>query len=393
MFQRTFVVPFLLLTSALGDAPVYDGQVRDEGGGLSSAYMVPYSSDNHAASLELLPDGSLIAAWFGGPHEKSSGTSIVVSRLSSGTSQWTNTSIVAQREGYANGNPLLFFDSTTNTLHLWHTQVKAEAGESEAEVYRLKSHDGGRTWTDEGKYFDFNGIYLRNRIIRRKDGTLLWPLYSTGYKGVNGKTPAFAWSDGKSVPTNGKAWTIKVMDEKHFVGEELEQPTCWRQPHGTNTIECYFRDCGAKSIYAAESKDEGKSFSKPKPTKLPNPNSGIEGFPLKDGSIVLIYNPTTRPDGAPKNRDPLSAGISTDDGKTWVKRDLQNGPTGTPPTGEDQFSYPTVLQDAEGLIHAMYTYFPSGQQRTIKYVRFDKGWITGKPIPASPAPSPLPVEV
>ena len=110
-------------------APVYDGVLRDEGDGLTSAYMVPYSNDNHAVTLEKLPDGTLVAAWFGGKDEEASGTAIVVSRLVNGSKQWTNTTIVAQRNGYANGNPLLFFDSGTGTLHLWHTQVKAEAGE------------------------------------------------------------------------------------------------------------------------------------------------------------------------------------------------------------------------------------------------------------------------
>ena len=71
---------------------------------------------------------------------------------------------------------------------------------------------------------------------------------------MNGKTPAFAWSKGTSVPTKGDGWTIHVMDEKE-IGDELEQPTCWRQPHDKHTIECYFRDCAGKSIYAAESKD------------------------------------------------------------------------------------------------------------------------------------------
>ena len=89
---------------------------------------------------------------------------------------------------------------------------------------------------------------------------------------MNGKTPAFAWSKGTSVPTKGDGWTIHVMDEKE-IGDELEQPTCWRQPHQTGTIECYFRDCGGKYIYAAKSKDNGQSFSNPKPTKLPNPDS------------------------------------------------------------------------------------------------------------------------
>ena len=365
---------------------VYDGKIRDEGNGLSSAYMIPLSSDNHAATLEQLPDGSLVAAWFGGPTEEASGTAIVFSRLVNGSDTWTNRTIVAQRNGYANGNPLLFFDSTTNTLHLWHTQVKANAGEEEAKIYRLKSHDGGKSWSDEGQYFDQEGIYIRNRIIRRKDDTLLWPYYNTG-KHLNqnagsseplSRAPGFAWSKDKSVPSKGRDWSMKTMDEGDAT---LEQPTCWRQPHDKHTIECYFRDHGdAKSIYAAKSKDEGESFSKPKPTKLPNPDSGIEGFPLRSGNIVLLFNPKKKTDKS-RGRDPLAAGISTDDGDTWKQRNVQDGPTGVPSLGDNQFSYPTVLQTSDGMIHAMYTYAPAqqpAQPRTIKYIRFAEGWVTDK---------------
>lgn len=383
---RVMLSVFSLSSATIAAEVVYDGVIRGEGNGLSSAYMIPVSNDNHAATLEQLPDGSLVAAWFGGESEEASGVAIAVSRLVNGSSAWTNRTIVARRDGYANGNPLLFFDSTTATLSLWHTQVKADAGESDAEIYRLKSHDGGKTWSDEGRYFDDKGIYIRNRIIRRKDGSLLWPYYSTGSQLGHGgrlsspqhsRAPAFAWSKEKSVPTSGSGWSSKIMDEGDAT---LEQPTCWRLPGDKSTIECYFRDHGdAKWIYAAQSKDEGESFSMPKPTKLPNPDSGIEGFPLRSGSIVLLFNPTTKTDKS-RGRDPLAAGISTDDGKTWKQRDVQNGPTGLPSLGDNQFSYPTVLQTPDGMIHAMYTYAPAGQQtqpRTIKYIRFAESWVAG----------------
>ena len=180
----------------------------------------------------------------------------------------------------------------------------------------------------------------------------------------------FAWTDSKSIPDDGSGWTTKLMDQGDA---KLEQPTCWRQPHDPDTIECYFRDCNQKSIFAAESTDEGKSFSKPKAISLPNPGSGIEGAPLQNGDLVLIFNPTTD-----DKRDPLSAGISTDDGKTWKSRYLQNGPTGAPSTGSNEFAYPTVLQTPDGNIHVMYTYNPSApsQAKTIKYVRFVEDWVT-----------------
>jgi len=355
-----------------GDVPVYDGKIRDQSDGLRVAYMVPAGKDNHAATIEALPDGSLVAAWFAGDHEEASGLAIVVSRLTNGSDAWTNSTVVATRKKFANQNPLLFFDSATGTLHLWHTQAPADSGEGEADVYHLSSKDSGVTWSESKEYFSQKGIFIRNRIIRRKDQSLLWPFYSTGFKGENGKSGAFAWSKTKTVPEDGEGWTLKIMkDEK-----DLEQPTCWRSPLDKKTIECYFRDCGQKNIYAAESKDEGESFSKPKKTDLKNPGSGIEGLPLANGKdIVLLYNPTTD-----DHRDPLSAGISHDGGKTWTSRFVQNGPSGAVSKGSNEFAYPTVVQTGDGTIHVLYTYGTTGvgQPKTIKYISFTEDWVMKK---------------
>jgi predicted neuraminidase len=352
--------------------PIYDGQIRDEGDGLSAAYMIipPGGKDNHAATIEQLPDGSLVGAWFSGDHEEASNLAIAVSRLPTGKTQWTNATLLAKKEGYASQNPLLFYDNTTGKLHLFHTRAKADSGEGGAEIYHMYSKDGGVSWSDTEKYFENTGVFTRNAIIRRKDNGLLWPFYSTnGCKTSNGKCPMFAWTKSSSIPDSGSEWTQKIMDQ----GKDLEQPTCWRQPHDSSTIECYFRDCGQQHIYSAQSTDEGKSFSNPEKTSLPNPGSGIEGTPLTNGDLVLIFNPTTD-----DKRDPLSAGISTDDGKHWKSRKVQDGPTGAASAGSNEFAYPTVLQTPDGNIHVMYTYSPSGvsQAKTIKYIRFTEDWIT-----------------
>jgi len=165
--------------------PIYDGRIRIEGDGLLAAYMAvpPGGTDNHAATLAQLPDGTLVSAWFSGDHEEASNLAIAVSRLEAGTQQWTNATLLAQKEGYASQNPLLFHDNTTGILHLFHTRAKADSGESAAEIYRMTSTDGGVSWSDTKKYLDNSGVFTRNAIIRRKDDTLLWPFYSTNANG------------------------------------------------------------------------------------------------------------------------------------------------------------------------------------------------------------------
>ena len=86
---------------------------------------------------------------------------------------------------------------------------------------------------------------------------------------------------------------------------------------------------------------------------LPNPNSGIDAVTLADGRGILIYNNT------PRGRSPLNVAVSKD-GKKW----------GTVLTLEDQpgeYSYPAVIQAADGKIHVTYTW----KRRRVKHVVLD----------------------
>ena len=125
----------------------------------------------------------------------------------------------------------------------------------------------------------------------------------------------------------------------------------------------YFRDRNAEWIYQATSTDEGKTWSKPSKTTLPNNNSGIQATVLQSGNIALVYNPTH------SERYPLRISLSEDGGKTWqCSRDLETGKSG------NEYSYPSILQSPDNYIHVSYTY----NRDTIKYVKFKEDWIKGQ---------------
>jgi hypothetical protein len=74
-------------------------------------------------------------------------------------------------------------------------------------------------------------------------------------------------------------------------------------------------------------------------------------YALKDGRIVLAFNPQTT------SRDPLAVALSPDGGITWPQqRDVQHGVSSNlssrvtePKSGSgNEFSYPTILQDRNG---------------------------------------------
>jgi predicted neuraminidase len=84
--------------------------------------------------------------------------------------------------------------------------------------------------------------------------------------------------------------------------------------------------------------------------ELPNPNSGIDAVTLKDGRQVVVYNHTS------KGRTPLNVAVSSD-GKKWEPAVVLESEAG-------EYSYPAVIQSADGLIHATYTW----NRRRIKHV-------------------------
>jgi len=103
-------------------------------------------------------------------------------------------------------------------------------------------------------------------------------------------------------------------------------------------------------ICYADSSDGGQTWTAARPTSLPNPNSGIDAAALADGRIVLIYNHTG------SGRSPLNAAVSRD-GEAWnTFLTLESEP--------GEFSYPAVIQAADGTIHAAYTW----NRKRIKHV-------------------------
>jgi predicted neuraminidase len=87
-----------------------------------------------------------------------------------------------------------------------------------------------------------------------------------------------------------------------------------------------------------------------RPTPLPNPNAGIDGVSLRDGRHLLVYNHSET------ERTPLNVALSTD-GLNWQDALVLE-------SGQGEFSYPAVIQTADGSVHITYTY----RREAIKHV-------------------------
>ena len=109
-----------------------------------------------------------------------------------------------------------------------------------------------------------------------------------------------------------------------------------------------------------------------KPANLPNNNSGTDAVSLKDGRQLLVYNHVLPPDSAKNGkgaRTPLNVAYSKDGVKWYAALILEDSPI-------SQYSYPSVIQGSDGMIHIVYTW----RRKKIKYVKIDPKKLEGKEI-------------
>ena len=352
-------------------APVFDGKVRPEKDGSLSAFMIPPYKSNHASTIEVLPDGTLAAAWFSGVAEEANLCSIVFSTMTPGSGQWSKAITVSQKSGFSNQNPVLFYDNKTSTLFLFHSQAPAKSGESQATIQVLSSKNKGATWTQPKLLISEAGAFPRNRLIPGLDGTVIFPYYNAS---SHNKYKANYAIIGRSAVDHHldqpKDWTATPFPES----QDCVQPTVVRKTPGEPGLKAWFRDRRAESIYTADSADDGKSWTKPVKSPLPNPNVGIEAYALlTPGHVVMVFNNYSKETAGKNGRTPLTVAISIDGGKTWPhQRNIQEYDDGSNHAeGHLEYSYPTVLQTVDGKIHIMYTY----DRKTIKYRQITEDWV------------------
>lgn len=186
----------------------------------------------------------------------------------------------------------------------------------------------------------------RIKPLRLSSGRLLLPLYSDGFS-----MSMVAISDD-----DGETWRPSLP----IVGRGNVQPALVREKNGN--ILAYMRDNGPQPsrVQVSESQDNGQSWSAAQKTGIPN-EASVELIVLQDGRWAFVGN--DEDDG----RYRLSFYLSDDEGKNWKwKMTLENTPK-----GHGRFSYPSVIQTADGLLHISYSYSLEKGTESIKYVEID----------------------
>lgn len=334
----------------------------------------------HGSSIVECPNGDLLACWYHGSGERGADDVLIQgARLKKGGAEWSPVFLMADTPQFPDCNPVLFIDRK-GRLWLFWVDVQAHRWECSLLKYRrAEDYQGEGTpkwsWQDviqlepgeafattiskkfdelrpeSGMWGEYAPPYSRMVVEAARDpykrqtgwmtrihplalpnGRLLLPLYSDGFN-----LSLVALSDD-----DGEHWRASLP----IVGLGPVQPSIVRKNDGT--LVAYCRDSGSPPARAlmSISRDGGESWSAAIDSDVPNPGSSLEVCRLKDGSWLMVCNDTE------EGRQRLSALLSADEGATWKwKRPIEpSDPEGT------SFSYPSVIQTTDGLVHMTYSY-------------------------------------
>jgi len=302
----------------------------------------------HASTIEEMENGNLIAAWFGGTHERHPDVSIYTSvKTEAG---WSSPKKVA--DGFENDtlsyptwNPVLF--NVQNKLFLFY-----KIGPSPSTwwgAYKI-SKDRGETWSD--KKLLPKGILgpIKNKPIQLENGRIVSP---SSVELQDGEV----WHAHMEISDDlGETWRIVPVNQDSDY--KVIQPTIVQLKNGD--LKAFFRS-DQDVILESFSKDDGATWSDFSRSELANPNSGIDAVGLKNGGFLMVYNPLASGEAWWEGRSKLYLAYSNDAEHWQDVLQLEN-------KEEGEFSYPAIMQTKNGEIHITYTY----DREKIKYFRLKR---------------------
>ncbi|MED3728417.1 exo-alpha-sialidase [Priestia filamentosa] len=376
-----------------------DGKLKEVTEGLkrTEAYLPSDCIQNHAANLLVLDNGDLLCTWFAGTQEGIPDIHIYMSRLKKGESSWSKAVKVSDDPTRSEQNPVLF-KAPDEKIWLLYTAQKSGNQDTAIVRYRI-SEDNGYSFGSIKTLFNQAGTFIRQPIVVLDNGEWLLPVFYCH-------------------TTKGRKWTghrdtsaVKISKDEGNTWEEYEVPNSTGCVHmnieklDNGTLLALFRSRWADYIYSSYSTDNGRTWSEPKSTELPNNNSSIQFTKLTNGHLALVFNNMNAENcterraslyddiedeeseenvvteavedsgereafwGAP--RAPMTVAISEDNGVTWpFVKDIEIG-DGYAMTNNSkdklnrEYSYPSIKQGSDGDLHIAFTYF----RQTIKYVQ------------------------
>lgn len=364
-------------------------------------YIFPSQSQHvHSSSIVELPNGDLLSCWFQGSGERTANDVVVNgSRLKKGSNKWSNPFVLADTPGQPDCNPVLFLDGKGKLFLFW-VVVQANTWERSILKYKVSSDflksdipkwewqdiillkpgeefemtiaekfkemgSRGHAWAEYAPKYETmileaardkskkeTGWMPRVHPTILRDGRVLFPLYSDGFN-----LSLIGISDD-----SGGTWQHSLP----IVGYGNIQPSIVQKKDGS--LVAYMRDNGDSPgrILESTSTDNGYTWTAARKSDIINPGTSVETIVLNNGHWIMVYNDVE------SGRSSLAVSVSDDEGKTWKwSRHLEKDDSKA-----GSFSYPSMIQGKDGLIHITYSHHLKGD-KTIKHVAFPLAWVKG----------------
>lgn len=301
----------------------------------------------HCSVLLERANGELLVGYYAGSGEAKPDAAWVLARSMDGG--FGSLEIVADTDGKPEGNGILLETASGEVQLIYgtmHGKLDGKPGPGvrwvTCDLRRKRSADGGENWSDVEMLDPEWGHVPRCKPVRLSGGDLL---FGTEY------------NDGRSriwrSQNEGATWEMIAKIE----GERNQHPTVLERADGA--ILALLRPSGRQGcVLQSESSDGGETWSDAVATELPSPFAALDAVRLADGRFLVIWNSN------PKDRNPLTVGLSEDEGRTWpIRKDLVRG--------EGRFHYPAVIQSEDGTVHVTFT----NNRVTIDHVAMSVDWV------------------
>lgn len=291
----------------------------------------------HCPTVAIGSQGEVFLSWYAYPEKETCGGTLMFVSKPRGQQLFGQARRILPEMTKSLGNPVLFVDAF-GTLHLLFVQLRGHYWDS-AVLYASKSEDGGCRWSQAELVRAPEGMMVRYAPIVRSNGYLLLPAYDE----KENRTVIL------TADPEGSGWfPVTHFEEKNSIQGSIVR-------HSENELTMLLRPCGdLRCNLRSLSSDDGRSWSSPIRTTLPNPLSGVSSFGVGD-KLCAVYNHTTE-----HRRYPLSLAWSTNRGTTWsdpVHLD----------ESQHEVSYPYFVVDDKDVVHGTYT----DGRIAIQYVFFD----------------------
>jgi predicted neuraminidase len=239
------------------------------------------------------------------------------------------------------GNPVLH--ASGNHLELWYVTVSV-GGWSGAAISHKISDDGGSTWSGAVRLTTsplFNmGTLVRTSPVAMRDGGLGLPAYHEMF-GQHGE-----WL---RIGPRGR-----VLAKVRIPGSSLQPAVAAIDARDALVLARSAEKAGGV-VMADTTSDGGTTWQVGAPLPIANDNTSLNLLRLQSGRLLLAANAIRG-----RDRSVLQLFLSDDKGASWkASRVIEDDPD-----INAEYSYPALLQTADGRIHLTYSF----QARVIAHV-------------------------